>query len=65
MVNITLTNVSIYCTASIRAILEWCMMSTNPPGIMFVKFFDEKHVPAMDKYITVIPARIVCRYLNF
>ena len=56
-----LTNVSVYCTASMRALLEWRMTSADPPGIMF---FEEKHMPAMDKYITVIPACIVCRYLS-
>ena len=37
--NITLTNMFFYCTATKRNLLQWRMMSTDPPGIMFVGFF--------------------------
>ena len=42
------TNVSLYCTASKRTLLQWHMMSSDPPGIMFVEFFREKCLLAMD-----------------
>ena len=40
-----------------RAYLQWCIMSTDPPGI---KFFHEKYLLAMDKYIMVIPTHLHC-----
>ena len=45
---------SVYCTASKRTLLERCIMSIDPPDIVF---FCEKYLLAMDKYIMVIPAR--------
>ena len=59
-VNITLTNVSVYCTVSKITLLQWCILSTDLPGIMFVKFFCEKYLLATDKYIMVIPACLHC-----
>ena len=57
--NTTLTNVSLYCTASKKnPILQWRMTSADPPVIRFIC---KKYLLAMDKYIMVIPARIVCR----
>ena len=50
------TNVSLYCTASKRK-LQWHTMSADPPDIMFVEFFHDYYLSAMDKYIMVIPAR--------
>ena len=35
---ITLTNMSIYCIASKRALLQWRITSADPPGIMFAEF---------------------------
>ena len=58
--NITLTNMSLYCIASKRTLLQWHMTSTGPPGIMFVGFFSEKYPPAMTNYIMVIPGRPHC-----
>ena len=55
--NVTLTNVFVYCTTFL---LQWRIMSADRFGIMLVKFFCEKDLLAMDKYIIVIP-RIVCR----
>ena len=47
---------------SLVALLQWCLTSAYPPGTMFVEFFCKKYLPAMDKYIMVIPGRlIVCR----
>ena len=46
--NATLTNVSLYCTASKRVFYNGQMTSTDPPGIMFVEFFHKKYLPAMD-----------------
>ena len=37
--------------------LQWCMMSADPPGIMFVGFLHEKYLPAVAKYIIEIPGR--------
>ena len=48
------TNVSLYCTASL---LQQCIMSIDPPDIMFVEFFCEKYLSAKDK----LPTRIGCR----
>ena len=59
--NVTLINMFLYCTASKRTLLQWCMASADPPGIMFVGFFGEKCLLAISKCIMVIPARIVCR----
>ena len=50
MMNVTLTNVSVYCTASKR-VLQWHIMTAGPSGIMFVEFFHEKYRLAMGKYI--------------
>ena len=52
MMNVTLTNVSVYCTASKR-VLQWHIMTTGPSGTMFVEFFHEKYRLAMGKYIMV------------
>ena len=52
--------VSVYYTACKRSLLQLRMTSPDPPGIMFVEFFDEKFLPAMDKYIIIIPARPHC-----
>ena len=54
--NITLTNVSFYCTVSKRTLLQRRMMGADPPDVMFVEFFCEKYLSAMDKYIMVILA---------
>ena len=35
--------------------------SAYPPGTMFVEFFRKKYLPAMDKHIMVIPARLIVR----
>ena len=48
------TNMSLYCTASKRALLQWRIISIDPPDIMFVEFFCEKYLSAMGKYIMVI-----------
>ena len=45
---------------SSAALLQWCLTSAYPPGIMFVEFFRKKYLPAMDKYIMVIPAYPRC-----
>ena len=37
-----------------------CVAIIAPPCIMFVKFFHEKYLPAMGKYIIVIPTRLQC-----
>ena len=58
--NVTLPNVSVYCTASKRTLLQWRITSADPPNIMFVEFFDKKYLPATDKYIVVIPTRPHC-----
>ena len=58
--NVTLTNVSVYCTASKRTLLQWRITSAAPPGIMFVGFFRKKYLPATDKYRVVIPAHPHC-----
>ena len=39
MMGVTLTNVSVYCTASKRTLLQWHVKSADPPSIMFLKFF--------------------------
>ena len=51
--NVTPTNMSLYCTASKRTLLQQRIMSVDPPDIMFVEFFHEKYLLAMDKYIMV------------
>ena len=58
--NVTLTNVSVYCTASERTLLQWLVMSTDHPAITFVNFFPEKYLLAVYKYIMVIPVRVHC-----
>ena len=60
MVNVTLTNMYIYCTVSKRTLPQWRITSADLPGIMFVEFFREKYLLAMNKYIMVIPARLHC-----
>ena len=55
---VTLTNVSVYCTASRRTLLQWRITSADPQGITFVEFFREKYLLATDKY--TIPARPHC-----
>ena len=30
---------SVYCTASKITLLQWCMMSGDPPGVIFLEFF--------------------------
>ena len=55
-----LTNVFFYYTTSERTLLQWCMVSADPPGIMFVGFFCEKCLLTIAKYIMVIPARLHC-----
>ena len=52
--NTTPTNVSLYCTASKRALLQQHIRSIDPPDIMFVEFFCEKCLSGKDK----LPARI-------
>ena len=47
--NATPTNVSLYCTASKRALLQQHIMSIDPPDIMFVEFFCKKYLLAKDK----------------
>ena len=44
-----------HCTASKRTLVQWHMVSTDLPDIMFVEFFCEKYQLAMDKYIMVWP----------
>ena len=52
------TNVSLYCTASKRTLLQWRMMSSDPPGIMFVEFFREtEYLLAMDNGNTHPPTQ--------
>ena len=53
--NVTLTNVSVYCIASKRTLLQWCITNTGHPS-MFVEFFGEKYLLVTDNYIMVIPA---------
>ena len=53
--SVTLTNMSLYYTASKRILLPRRMMSADPPGIMLFGFFHEKHLLAIAKYIMVIP----------
>ena len=55
----TLADVSHDCTASKITLLQWCITSAALP-IIFVEFFYEKYLLAMDKYmyILVIPARL-------
>ena len=53
VMNVLLPNMPVYCTASKRTLLEWCIMSPHPPCIIFVEFFDEKYLLAMDKYRVV------------
>ena len=53
--NVTLTNVSLYCTASKKK-----KKIVDPPTVMFVGFFHEKYLPAMNKYIMVIPPHPHC-----
>ena len=57
VINVTITNVSLYCTASKGTILQWCMTSADPPSIMF---FCKKYLLAIAKYIMVIPTRLHC-----
>ena len=55
--NIALTDVFLHCIASKRTLLT----SVDPSTIVFVGFFHKKYLPAMNKYIMVIPpARVVC-----
>ena len=54
-INAMPTNMSLYCTTSKRTLLQRHIMNIDPPDIMFVGFFCEKHPPAMDKYIMVTP----------
>ena len=49
-----------YCITSKRTLLQWCMPSTDPPGIMFVGFFREKCLLTIAKYKMVIPACLHC-----
>ena len=58
-IKITLTNVSVYRASKIT-LLQWRTASADPSGIMSPKFFREKYLPAVDKYIMVIPARQRC-----
>ena len=60
--NATSTNVSLYCTASKRTLPQWRMMSADPPGIMFVEFFCERYLPAMDNGNTR-PHRVQIKHL--
>ena len=39
MMSVTQTNVFVYCTAFKIILLQWCMMSDDPPGIIFLEFF--------------------------
>ena len=52
--NVTLTNVSVYCTS----FLQGRITNADPSSIMFVKFFCEKYPLAMDKYIMIIHAHL-------
>ena len=58
--NVTITNVSVYCTASKRTLVQWRVASADPSGIMFVEFFREKYLLAMDKCTMVKPAHPHC-----
>ena len=60
VMNVMLINVSLYCTASKRTLLQWHITSVDTPTIVFVGFFHEKYLPAMNKYIMVIPAHLHC-----
>ena len=44
MMGVTLTNVSVYCTASTYTLLQWRVKSTDPPSIMFLEFFCENYL---------------------
>ena len=57
--SVMLTNL-FYCTSSKRTLPQWHMASADPPGIMFVGFFREKCLPAMDKYIMIISVHLHC-----
>lgn len=35
-------------------------MSTDPPATMFMNFFGEKYLLAMDKHVMVIPTCLLC-----
>ena len=43
-INVTLTNVSVCCTASKRTTLRWRIMTNDNLAITFVNFFCEKHL---------------------
>ena len=51
VMNVTLTNVSVYCIASKRDLSTMVLVSADPPGIMFVGFFCEKYLLVIAKYI--------------
>ena len=55
--NVTLTHVSVYCIASKITLLQWRISNADPPSIMFVEFFREKCLLAMDKHLIKFAAR--------
>ena len=56
-IQVTLTNMSVYCAASKKALQIRHITSIDPPGIMFVEL--EKNLLAM-QYIMVLPACLHC-----
>ena len=57
-------NMSVYCTASKITLLQWHIMSADPPGIMFLKFICETEYLINTLIIngnTRPPSRVVCR----
>ena len=54
-INATPTNMSLYCTTSKRTLLQWHIISIDPPDIMFVEFFCEKYLPVRDNCNTHPP----------
>ena len=58
---ITLTNVSVDCTASLQ---QWRIMSDDPPGIMFVEFFHKKYLLAIHNGNTHPPALFANKALD-
>ena len=47
--NCSVANMFFYCTALKRTFLQWCMASTDAPGIMFVGFCRKKCLLAITK----------------
>ena len=56
-IQVALTNISVYCAASKRALQIRHITCNDPPGIMFVEL--EKYLLAM-QYIMILPACLHC-----